>query len=216
MSEVSKWIGGFLRRHRARFDPHDWPDPAADVEESRVFLQTWVDTFVDSGVTEAEADLASRLLAPTPPSWRRQHIAMVMDKVREQRTIQAAEAKPAPVPASTCCYCAGVGLTIAWHAHPSYEDRVPETTSAHCICRHGREQRAVYLARNPGSREILDFGDVLAGKLPDWLDRPPACPDLSAGALPDRPGRLRWREFAGLFSLDRLAAAGVPIPATNP
>lgn len=197
---VASWIRGFLRRHRARFDPHDWPT-RDDVEESRVFLETWVDTFEDAGVTEGEADMASRLLASNPPRWRREHIERVMAKVREQRSLQAAEAKPAPEPASTCCYCSGIGLTIAWAANPSYEDRRPETAPAHCICKHGREQRASYLAKNPGSREILDYREVLDGRLPGWLDRPPTCPDLSAGALQQHPGRLRWREFAGQFAM---------------
>lgn len=200
MKSVQQWIRGFLKRHKDRFKPGDWPD-GTDAEEVREFTLLWVVAFEGANVTEGEADAASRLLGPTPPDWRREHLEGVMAKIREQREIKTAAMKAAPGPASSCCYCSGIGLTIAWSIRPSREDRIPETTAAHCVCKHGREQRLAFMAKNPGSREILDFGEVLDGRLPGWLDRPPACPDLSAGAMPERPGRLRWREFAGQFAM---------------
>jgi hypothetical protein len=56
---VKEWIGEFLERHKARFDPHDWP--AAEAAEERLeYTRTWVTAFSLKSITRDEADEASR------------------------------------------------------------------------------------------------------------------------------------------------------------
>ena len=199
MAAVRQWIGEFLKAHRARFAPHDWPSDdgsEASKVESRTFLQMWISAFQDNNVTEGEADIASRLLGPTPPNWRREHLQMVMTKVWELRGASNTVQDAAKEASSTCAYCGGNGLTVAWAVTPSYEHRIPESAPAHCICKHGRWQRqACGLA---ASRGILDFADVLAGNTPGWLEHPPGHSELAVGSQDERPGRLRWREYVGM------------------
>lgn len=208
MTPVKNWIHGFLRRHKARFKPHDWPDSESDAEEAREFMIMWLVAFEGKNVSEGEADIASRLLASTPPHWRRQHIEMVMAKVEDQREIlspatsEASDHKAAREASVTCAYCGGNGLTVAWAANPS--NRSPESVPAHCICKHGRWQKQACDVKFPGGfKGILDFADVLDGKVAGWLEHPPGHPELAVGSQMDRPGRLKWREFTGLFQASR-------------
>lgn len=198
MAAVRQWIGGFLKKHRARFAPHDWPSAdgsEAGNEESKTFLQTWIGAFEDNNVTEGEADVASRLLGPTPPNWRREHLQMVMTKIWEQRKLQSSSGTvqdAAREASSTCAYCGGSGLVVAWAVLPSRENRIPESVPAHCICKHGRWHRQA--CGDAGSRGVLDFADVLDGRTPGWLEHPPGRPELAVGYQP--PAVLRETEPA--------------------
>ncbi len=91
---VRDWITGFLNSHRSRFHPGDWPrDESSD--DALEFIRGWVTAFNLKGVTEAEADAASRTLVLDPPNFRREHIPRVIAAVEAARRERNA-GNPAP------------------------------------------------------------------------------------------------------------------------
>jgi hypothetical protein len=163
---IKQWINGFLKRHRARFDPHDWPT-GEDTEESREFLRGWVSEFARQGVTEAEADLASQRLAATPPNYRRQHVPMVLEAVRAIRAGRGpgdgAETRESAWGLSRDCeHCGGEGLATVFHPRPSWAlaNRRPVQVAATCVCPLGRWIKRRHAQDSP----------VLCGRIPDLAD----------------------------------------------
>jgi hypothetical protein len=77
------WLPGFLERHRARFDPFDWPTP--DSGDYVDCLLDWQAAFAAKGVTEDEATRASRRLTFNPPKYRREHIPAMLATVASLR-----------------------------------------------------------------------------------------------------------------------------------
>jgi hypothetical protein len=165
---VRDWIAGFLDRHKARYDPHDWPTSETS-EEMRVYVQTWVTQFILKEVAEKEAEEASKRLASRPPNFRREHIPMVIQAIEQLR----AERNPVAVGGTReaaryasrdCEHCGGEGLATAYHPWPSAEHKVAPTAAATCICPHGRWIRKVWSESDPGMlRRIPDFDHVLNG-----------------------------------------------------
>lgn len=167
---VRNWIDGFLERHKARFNPNDWPD-AESSDEMDEYVRCWVTAFVLKDVAEKEADEASRRLVLAPPNWRRDHIPAVVAAVEQLR----AEKGPAAGAGGTreaarsasrdCPHCGGEGLALVWHRHPSPERRIAPTASATCICSHGKWIRKVWADTDPQMlRRIPDLAVVLRGE----------------------------------------------------
>jgi hypothetical protein len=166
---VKEWIRGFLDRHKARFDPHDWPAFDSS-DENTEFVRGWITAFATRQVTEPEADAASRRLTVSPPNFRREHIPMVVQAIEQLRAernpgIPAGGTREAAKYASRDCpHCGGEGLATAYHPWPSAEHRVAPTSAAYCICPHGRYIKHVHSEHNPELlRRIPDFDHVLNG-----------------------------------------------------
>jgi hypothetical protein len=213
MALVKQWIGGFLKRHKARFSPHDWPT-GDDAEESREYLLCWITAFATRLVTEAEADEASRLLGPTPPNFRREHLPMVLDRVEEIRRSRGGPAagtstrEVARDVSRGCPHCGSDGLAMAWSESPDPLRRIPETVAAYCVCPHGRWIKRAHAEKSPEMlRKIPDFAQVLDGLAPGWLDHPPGRPEFSVGyygepadvADPEPAPEFDRRRIAGMF-----------------
>jgi hypothetical protein len=198
MANVRRWIGDFLARHRAKFNPSDWPAEDA-AEENREFLLGWITAFATREVTEAEADEASRLLVRTPPNWRREHVPAVLakvDEIRRQKGGGESSSREAAREASRGCpHCGGEGLTGIWSESPDDARRIPRTASAYCVCPHGRWIKRRHAEQEPTLlKRIFDLGDVLDGSVAGWcswppdLERPPgdAKPAPAPGLVPSR------------------------------
>lgn len=183
MAQVRQWIGSFLKRHKARFDPRDWPS-AEDAEDYREYLLTWITAFATREIAEGEADEASRLLGPTPPNFRREHLPMVLsmiESLRQQRGTQPAAStrELARDAARDCPYCGSEGLATAWAAHPDAAFKISETVAAYCVCAHGRFIKRSHADKEPAMiRRIPDFGAVLDGEARGWLAHPPGRQEL--------------------------------------
>lgn len=190
MARVKDWIHGFMKRHKARFHPHDWPN-ADDSEEYREFFLLWVTAFATREVTEAEADEASRLLGSTPPNFRRQHLEMVVGMIESQRKLRGAPEAGSTTQAyakeasANCPYCGGEGLAMAWAEKPDPAKRIAETAAAFCVCPHGKFIKNAHADKNPEHlRRIPDFGRVLDGFAQGWLEHPPGRPEMAVGYQP--------------------------------
>jgi hypothetical protein len=174
-----------MKRHKARFNPHDWPD-GQDDEDTAAFLGGWVAAFATQEVTAAEAEEASEALAVTPPNFRREHLPMVMAKIteiRQRRGVQPGTSSREAIrdASRNCPYCAGDGLAMAWAVKPDAARRISETVAAYCTCQHGRWIKRTHAEKSPEMlRRILDFGEVLDGVKPGWLGHPPGRPELLA------------------------------------
>lgn len=176
MSLVREWIAGFLGRHRARFNPSDWPEPGT--EEYREYGLGWITAMATLEATEAEADEASRRLTADPPNWRREHIPKIVGMIRTMREVQgvASDTREDALRRSKDCeYCCGNGIVSVYHPTPDHERRIPVSVGAHCICPHGRWIRR-RLSGQEETRDLLrripDFSEVLAG-LSTWLAEMP-------------------------------------------
>ena len=193
MARVRQWITGFMKRHRDRFKPNDWPD-GQDDEESRVFADLWITAFATREVTEAEADEASKSLGETPPNFRREHLQMVVAAImamRAQRGVKPGSSTREAVrdESRDCPYCNGNGLTTVWAEMPDAARRIPETAAAYCCCPHGRFIKRTHADKSPElARSIPDLGEVLDGIKRGWLAHPPGCPEwLPREALAELP-----------------------------
>lgn len=192
MALVKTWIAGFLKRHKAKFAPHDWPD-GTDSEDSKAFLQGWVTAFSLKGITEAEAEEASCLLTTSPPNFRREHVPAVVGKVEEIRQSKgaghASGTREAAREASRgCVYCGGDGLATAWAEAPDDARRIPPTVAAFCCCQHGRWMKRTHVEKDPGMlRKVLDFVAVLEGDCPGWSDWPPDLPRIGEASTAPAP-----------------------------
>jgi hypothetical protein len=167
--KIRDWLGDFLHRHKARYNPHDWPAGEA-TEEYDVYVRTWHTEFATRHVTKAEADEASVRLACNPPNFRREHIPMVVhaiEQIRAERNPMATACgtREAARDASRGCeYCGGGGLATAYHPWPSDEHRVSATAAAYCVCAHGRYIKRNHAETEPDLlRKFVDLDDVLNG-----------------------------------------------------
>lgn len=191
MAQVRTWIAGFLKRHKARFGPNDWPD-GGDPEDNREFVKLWVTAFATREVTEAEADEASRLLAPTPPNFRREHIPAVVAKVEEIRRakgggLTSGTREAAREASKGCVHCGGEGLAGIWALAPDDSRRIPRTAAAYCVCAHGRWIKRRHAEQDV--RRLIEFGDVLEGNIPGWSDWPPDVPRIGQATDAVAPSR---------------------------
>lgn len=168
---VRDWIKGFLKDHKARFDPNDWPVDDA-TEELAEFVRGWVTAFNLKEVSEEEAKTASRRLVLNPPSWRREHIPMVVAAVmdiRAERNRSQGIAPGGTLEASRrasrqCPHCCGDGLTSVYHPWPSVEHRIAPTAAAYCVCPAGRHIKKIHAEQDADLlRHIVDFDHVLNG-----------------------------------------------------
>ena len=176
------WLPEFLAVHQANYSPSDWPNPGTD--EWRHYVKFWAKTFDREGVDREEALEASDMLFANPPSFRRQHVQMVMEVIRRERvrraamsapeTREAAEAHPESI---QCALCGRTGLVTVYHTFRGTKDagsytiggevrKGPTTIAAHCKCPVGR-----WLRRHTKEdllKRIPDYIDVRAGRLNDW------------------------------------------------
>lgn len=133
---VKEWIGGFLKRHSARFGPHDWPsaDATGDSDATREyveFVKGWIRALSLKEIKQAEADEASLRLTLTPPHYRQEHIPMLIAAVLALRAEKLAKANPtggapkdpvrvaAELRCQDCPECGGSGMATRcalWHS----------------------------------------------------------------------------------------------------
>jgi hypothetical protein len=164
MAVVKDWIDAFLRRHRGRFRPGDWPQPGCD--EMAEFTELWRSAFARGGVTEAEADEGSRLCGERPPNFMREHLPLVLAAVRaarERRGAAVAETRESAWGLSRGCeHCGGEGLATAFHPRPGWAlaNRRPVQVAATCVCPLGRWIKRRHAQDSP----------VLCGRIPDLAD----------------------------------------------
>jgi hypothetical protein len=183
MARIREWLPKFLKRHRGRFGPHDWP--VDDTEEYREYSMLWITQFATREVTEAEADEASRSLGATPPNFRREHLPAVVgaiEAIRRQRGVQPGAGTREVIrdESRNCPHCGGEGLATAWAAKPDVARKIPETVAAYCCCPSGRWVKRTHADKSPEMlRRIPDFGEVLDGVKPNWLAHPPGRRELS-------------------------------------
>lgn len=171
MALVRDWIDDFLDRHRARFDPHDWPDPSSD--DYVEFVKGWVTVFALNRVTEEEADNASCRLTAEPPRFRKNHLPAVLRCALDSRGNDAPTDREAAEAASRGCgLCFGSGLVTVWHPQPDPANFVPAAVSAHCTCAMGRWMRQHFARDKELLRRIPDLADVQVGRSA-WLEERP-------------------------------------------
>lgn len=174
---VKDWITEFLDRHKARFDPHDWP--AADAPDERLdFVRGWITAFSLKEVGEKEADEASRRLTISPPNFRREHIPMVLhalEQIRAERNpVTAGGTREAARDASRSCpHCGGEGLATAYHPFPDPEQRVSATSAAYCVCHHGRLIRRIHGEKEPELLRRIPDLDLILNGASVYLAEPP-------------------------------------------
>ena len=77
------WLQRFLRLHRDRFAPDDWPTVGNN--DYLEFGRLWLAAFRDEAVHESEANEASLKLGPNPPRFRPDHLPAVMKMIRQMR-----------------------------------------------------------------------------------------------------------------------------------
>lgn len=168
---IKNWISAFLRRHKARFAPHDWPgDGDEHSDECLEFIRGWITAFATKEISESEADEASRQLAATPPNFRREHLPMILATIEANRSRRgdadtASSRDAAALASRQCGYCGGAGLTLVDHIDPAPNE--PPTVSAYCTCPHGRWIKRKHAERTPEIlRRIPDAADALEGRGP--------------------------------------------------
>lgn len=213
---VKHWISGFIDRHRARFDPHDWPADGSD--EWREYLTGWVTAFATAQVSETEADSASIALVETPPNFRREHLPAVMKAVRERRpeAVAPASTREAASDASKSCpHCSGSGITQVTGTFERSGELVERTVAAHCACPHGRWIRnRIAQQEEHLLKRIPDLAEVFAGRSAWRYDDPSAEPDLAPAIrmIDD----YRKRLTSGIGAMPGLAPVPVPVPSQQP
>lgn len=175
MNLVRDWIAGFLDRHRARFAPHDWPDPGS--EEWLAYVKGWITALKLREVSEPLAEAASERLAASPPRFRADHIPAILGAVEEiRRELDrgrgdvGSSRDEAAKASKDCRYCGGAGkrsgegLVAVHHASPSAELRIAPTAAAYCVCPHGRWIRRNHAEHCPEVlKGIVDLQRVLEG-----------------------------------------------------
>jgi hypothetical protein len=218
--KIRDWLGEFLDRHKARYNPHDWPAGEA-TEEYDVYVRTWHTEFATRHVTKSEADEASARLAANPPNFRREHIPMVVhaiEQIRAERNPQATACgtREAARDASRCCeHCGSEGMATAYHPRPSDEHRVAVTAGATCCCPHGKFIRRIWSETDPGMlRRIPDFDHVLNGASV-YVAEPPGHPsiEMSVTEIPMTRSQDRGDgiSFALQFLMGALSAKPAPL-----
>jgi hypothetical protein len=158
---VKDWISGFLDRHRARFNPPDWPDP--ETGEWVEYVKGWITAFATKQISEAEADEASRLLVLTPPRWRQDHIPALVSAVLTVRGQKSATDRARSEP--------------AYNPDPGFDERALARWQSMTDGERERwlrlvDERTPSFARTPYSRTLLamawaeDPGSVIAAAPP--------------------------------------------------
>lgn len=145
-SDPGEWIPFFLVRHRDRFAPHDWPADSTD--EYIDMLTDWLDAFRAGGVSEDEANRASRRLSLSPPRWKREHLPAVVETIKTMRIERAPAGEfvttrdGAAALSKNCPRCDGQGLATIVGKIEIRGEILDYNASAHCVCPLGRFMRA--------------------------------------------------------------------------
>jgi hypothetical protein len=176
---IRNWVGDFLGRHRARFNPADWPEAGCD--EWYEYVKGWIKAFALKAITEAEADEASQHLTLVPPKWRLDHIPAVVRQVEALR----AERHSIPVPPA---------------APPPADDPLPPETWARYEALWDRLEEADREQWRAAVRERFPLmPEPFVGPLACWwCNDPQQVPPLAPPA-PERPAGLKGprHAFAG-------------------
>lgn len=138
---VSEWFDAFSLRHQERLPRSDWPSQDGE------FWATWQSAFVKNGVSEPEADDASRSLAASPPRFPDAQLSALLEAVRTNRAMsQATDAgvgfdaiRKANANCPTCC---GNGLLSRRVATERFPDGRGQSFT--CDCGAGLYLRACY------------------------------------------------------------------------
>jgi hypothetical protein len=167
---IKDWICDLMEKHRARFNPHDWPGVGSD--EFVEYVKGWITAFALLHVGEDEAEAASRRLTMSPPNFRREHVPMLIDAIKQIRAekdpvslaLAGGTREAAKAASRDCPYCGSEGLAPVFHPWPSPEHRVAPSAAAYCVCAHGRWIRKAHAETEPELlRKIIDLDCVLHG-----------------------------------------------------
>jgi hypothetical protein len=168
MCHVKQWISSFLRRHKARYGPPDWPNTESD--DWLEFVKGWIQAFEECEVTEKEADEASLRLVRKPPKWRSEHVPQVTEMIMAIRKGPLAGItgiSPGDIAKGAsrhCQYCDGSGLATIWPVNPDAERRIPRTLATHCVCPYGQWMRKTLEDSDAATaRRYPNFEAVLSG-----------------------------------------------------
>jgi hypothetical protein len=180
------WVTDFLKRHKARFAPPDWPVG----DDLRVWTEAWMEALDEIRATEVEADEASRHLKMGPPEYRRQHIPLIVTQIQAIRRSAADAGSPMPdsreaaVEASrNCPECDGAGAT--WRRFIGEDEQLYRFAFG-CGCPYGRWLTDQRRADSKAPREVKGMPSLL--DYPELIDperRPVGCPRTTdRGTLP--------------------------------
>jgi hypothetical protein len=194
-SLVKDWIIPFLDRHRARFNPPDWPDP--ETGEWIEYVKGWITACATKQISEAEADEASRLLVLTPPRWRQDHIPALVSAVLAVRGQKSAmtQARSEPV----------------YNPDPGFDERALARWQSMTDGERERwlglvDERAPSFARTPYCRTLLAMA---------WAEDPGA---VIAAAPPRRAADTRGprQAMGGPVPVADAAPRSVLVPTPEP
>lgn len=179
---IRDWIDDFLREHRNRFHPMDWP--ADRSEELAVLTADWIEAFCRAGVNQHEAHGASSRLLEQPPRFLREHLAAILAMVQtlreDRRTTDPSlmTREQAWADSKSCQECGGGGMVTVWHPEPE-PGRIPPTATAHCVCPYGRWMRKTLAEKDPETlRRFADLERIQFGQS-RWLLQPPGQPEFT-------------------------------------
>lgn len=167
---ISDWLPYFLASLSESFPSPTWPDPGTD--DWGVFVKDFHSAFARNGVSESEAEEARSLLTENPPRFRADYIPKVVGAVKIFREMNPSTATPAgdlsdresALHASkTCIRCFGEGLAIVYASKPDAERKIPETTTAYCVCSYGQWVEKTHREKSPDVwKRIPHLANVLA------------------------------------------------------
>lgn len=171
MATVDSWFDDFIPRLVKRLPRTDWPKAGTE------FWTTLRERLVKHGLTEADADAASKEMADNPPQF--------LDKVWPELLSQAkalwASRQPgepiddreaARQASLECPDCGGAGMLTVYHPFPDPTRRIPESTVAACVCPSGRWVWRAHCRDFKGKPRFVDLAEVAAGRSPWRLDPP--------------------------------------------
>jgi hypothetical protein len=205
--KVIDFIDEFLKIHRGRYVPHDWPEHGS--EDWLQYRRLWVSAFLDRKVQKHEADTASVRCGTSPPRFRNDHLPRIISEIEALRLANQILNVPddreiAMEKSRDCPHCDVSGFRIVYH--PKYEGKrtvvvqrngkivlQPGTVATTCSCLYGQWVRNHIepdtLRILPELRRILDGHSSWHYFDPtdvDALDDPP----VSIGDILSRAGVL--------------------------
>ena len=149
--KVIDFLDDFLKTHRGRYVPHDWPENGT--EEWIQYRRLWLSAFIERRVTKNEADTASVRCGSNPPRFRNDHLPRILNEIEAFRLANQILNVPddrqgAADQSKYCQHCGGSGLRIVYH--PRYDGcavvtrnfkagavKEPGHVAATCMCAMG-------------------------------------------------------------------------------
>ncbi len=126
---VAEWFPGWAVAHCEAIPRHDWP-----AFEDRYWTE-FRRAFVALGITQAEADAATSLVARSSPGFPDKHLPAVLEAVGRLREARAASGRSSD---TSCPECAGEGLTSRRFRFEHRGREIVASLACYCQCRDGR------------------------------------------------------------------------------